>query len=54
MIGSFQCIAHVFGHGPGDHENIGVAWRGDEPDAETLDVVIGVAQRMNLQLAPVA
>ena len=27
MIGSFQGIAHVFGHGPGDHSTS--AWRGE-------------------------
>jgi hypothetical protein len=30
------------------------AWRGDEADAETLDVAIGVVERVNFQLAAIA
>ena len=54
MISSFQGIAHIFGHRSRDHEDVGVARRGDEPDTEAFDIVIGIAQRMDLQLATIA
>ena len=42
------------GHRPGDEQHVGVARRGDEPDAEALDVVDRVVERVDLQLAAVA
>ncbi len=54
MIGSLQCITHVFGHGPRHQKDVGVAWRGDEANTKTFDVVIGITQRMDLQLATIA
>jgi hypothetical protein len=45
---------HVLGHGTGDQQHVGVARRGDEADAEPLEVVEDVAQRVDLQLTAVA
>ena len=54
MIGALERHSHVLGHRAGHHQHVGVARRGDKAQAEALEVVIGVAERMNLQLAPVA
>ena len=54
MISPFQRLAHVLGHGPGDHQDIGVARRCNKADAEPLDVVIRIVQGMDLKLAAVA
>ena len=40
--------------GPGDQQHVGMARRGGEPDAEALDVVDRVVERVDLQLAAVA
>src|SRR6266571_4549917 len=45
---------HIPGHRTGDQKHIRVAWRGDEVNAETLDVVDRVVQGDDLQLASVA
>src|SRR5260370_14853381 len=45
MIGAFQCVAHVLGHGPGHEQYVGRARRGNEPEAEALDIVVGVVKR---------
>jgi hypothetical protein len=49
VVGSLERLLHVPGHRPGDQQHVGMAWRGDEADAEALYVVKGVAQRMHLQ-----
>ena len=54
MIGALQRLAHVLGHGTGHHQHIGMARRGDEAQAEALDVVIGVVERVDFELASVA
>jgi hypothetical protein len=54
VIGSFQRLAHVLGHRTGHQKHVGVAWRRDKADAESLEIVIGVVERMDLELAPVA
>src|SRR6476659_4018446 len=53
-MGSFERLAHVFRHRPRDQQHIGMARGRDEADAKTLDVVIGIVQRVYLQLAAVA
>ena len=40
--------------GPGHQEDVGVAGRRDKAEAETLEIVEGVAERMDLELAAVA
>ena len=54
VVSTFQRLPHALGHGPGDHEHIGMARRGDEVQPEPLDVIVGVVQRVDLQLAAVA
>jgi hypothetical protein len=54
MIGALQGVAHVLGHGPGHHQYIGMARRGNKPEAEALDVVVGVVKRVNFEFAPIA
>ena len=40
--------------GPVTMQHIGMARRGDETDAEALDVVIGVVERVDFEFASVA
>ena len=40
--------------GPGDEQHVGVARAGDELDAQALEVVVGVVERVDLELAAVA
>ena len=40
--------------GPGHEQHVGVARAGDELDAEPLDVVVGIVERVDLELAAVA
>ena len=54
VIGALQRFAHVFGHRTGHHQDIGMARRGDEPQAEAFDVVVGVVERVNFELASIA
>ena len=54
MIGALQRVAHVLGHRTGHHQHIGMARRGDEAQAEALDVVIGVVERVDFELASIA
>ena len=54
VIGALQCVAHVFGHRTNHHQHIGMARRGDEPEAEALDVVVSVVERVNPELAFIA
>ena len=54
MIGALQRVAHALGHGTSHHQYIGMARRGHEPEAEALDVVIGIVERVNLKLASIA
>ena len=41
-------------HRAGDEQQVGVARAGDELDAQAFDVVVGVVERVDLQLAAVA
>ena len=54
VVGAAQRLLHVARHRPGDQQHVGVARAGDEPDAQALDVVVGVVERVDLQLAAVA
>ena len=54
VVGALQRLAHVLGHRPGDQQHVGMARRGDEAQAEALEVVEGVVERVDLQLAAVA
>ena len=36
VVRALKCVAHIPGHGPGHHQHIGMAWRGDEAEAEAL------------------
>src|SRR5207245_4658063 len=52
--GALESLAHVERHRAGDEQQVRVAGRGDEADAEALDVVEGVVERVDLELAGVA
>ena len=54
VVGALQRLAHVLGHRPGHHQHVGMARRGDEAQAEALEVVERVVERVDLQLAAVA
>ena len=54
VIGAFQRLAHVMRHRARHQEHVGVPGRGDETEAEPLEIVEGVAQRVELELAAVA
>src|SRR6266566_6284266 len=53
-VGALERLAHVERHRAGDEQRVRVAGRGDETDAEALDVVEGVVERVDLELARVA
>ena len=53
-IGALQRLAHVPGHRAGDQQHIGMAGRGHEFQAETLDVVDRIVDGVDLQLAAIA
>jgi hypothetical protein len=42
------------GERTGDEENVGAPRRRDEPEAESLDIVERIGERMNFELAGVA
>ena len=54
VVGALQRLAHVLGDRAGHQQHVGVARRGDEAQAEALEVVEGVVERVDLQLAAVA
>ena len=54
VVGAPERDRHVLRHRAGDQQHVGVARAGDEPDAQALDVVVRVAERVDLQLAAVA
>src|SRR5258708_4401870 len=54
IIGALQCVAHVLGHGPRHHQYVGMAWRGNEPQAEAFDIVVGVVKCVAFELASIA
>ena len=53
-VGALQRLAHVPRHRPGHQQHVGVARRGDETKAEALEIVEGVAERVDFELAAVA
>ena len=54
LVGALQRLAHVLGDWPGDQEHIGMARRGHELEPKTLEIVNGIVQRMDLELAAIA
>ena len=54
MIGALQRVAHVLRHRSGYHQHISMARRRNEPEAESLDVVVGVVQRVDFKFASIA
>src|SRR5262249_18285787 len=52
--GALKRLAHVPGDRAGDHQNVGMPWRGNEAQPEALEIIEGVVERVNLQLAAVA
>jgi len=53
-VGALQRLAHVLGHRAGDEEDVGVAGRGDEAEAEAFEVVEGVVEGVDFELAAIA
>ena len=53
-IGPLQRLAHVLGHRAGHQQHVGVTRRGDEAQAEALEIVEGVVERVDFKLAAVA
>jgi hypothetical protein len=53
MIGTLQRFAHILGHWPGHHQHIGMARRGNEPEAKAFDIVVGVVKRVDLKFASI-
>ena len=54
VIGAFERFAHVSGHGTGHEQHVRMAGGGDEPKAETLQVVKGILEGVEFELAAVA
>ena len=52
--GASQGRLHVPRDRSRDQQGVGVAWRGDEVDAEAFHIVVGVVEGMDLQFAGVA
>src|SRR6266568_3962936 len=50
---SFCSTNHVVGHWPGYQEQIGMPWRCNKMEAQTLDVIFGVLQCSDAQLATI-
>ena len=53
-VGSLQGLAHVLSDRTRDEQHIGVPGRRDEMQPESLQVIEGVVQRMDLKLATIA
>jgi hypothetical protein len=49
-----QRLAHVLADRPRHHQHVGMARRGDKAQAEALEIVEGVVERMDFELAAVA
>ena len=49
-----QRLLHVARHRPGDQQHVGVARARDEADAQALEVVVRIVERVDLELAAVA
>ena len=54
VVGDAQRVLHVLRHRAGDQQHVGVARADDELDAAAFEVVVGIVQRMDFQLAGVA
>ena len=54
VVSALQGFAHVFGDRPGHQEHIGMPRRSDEAQAKTFEIVEGVAERVDFQLAAIA
>src|SRR5262249_35785307 len=54
VVSALKCDRHVLGYRAGDEQHVGVARARDEADAESLDVVVRIAERVDLELAAVA
>src|SRR5262245_8867095 len=54
VVRALERLAHVPGHRPGHQQHVGVPRRCDEAQAEAFEVVEGVVERVDLELAAVA
>ena len=54
VVGALERDRHVLRDGAGDEQQVGMARARDEADAEALDVVVRVGERVDLELAAVA
>ena len=54
VVGALQGLAHIVGDRAGDEQHVGMARRGDEAQAEALEVVEGVVESMDFQFATIA
>src|SRR5450759_4254317 len=54
VIGALQGSHHVARHRPGHQQHVGMSWAGHKLDTQTLDVVIRIAQGIELELTTVA
>src|SRR5512134_1679823 len=54
FIRALERLAHVARNRSGHEQHVGVPWGGDEAQAEALEVVKHVVERVDLELATVA
>ena len=54
IVGALQRLAHIGVTGPVTEQHVGMAGRGDEAQAEAFEIVEGIVQRVDLELAAVA
>ena len=54
VVGDAQRVLHVLRHRAGDQQHVGMARAGDELDAAPFEVVVGIVEGVDFQLAAVA
>jgi len=54
IVGAPDRHLHVAGNRSGDQQQVSMAWTGDKADAESLDVVVRVVERVDFEFAAVA
>src|SRR5581483_2556298 len=53
-VGALEGFAHIGGDGTGDEQHIGMTRGRDKAEPEALEIVDGVVERMDLELAAIA
>jgi len=54
VVGALKRLAHIAGYRPRDHEYVGVTRGRDKSQAEAFEIIEGVVERVDFELAAVA